>query len=360
MDKRIVIFTGMLRQGGAERVISILSRHMAEAGYKVALILYHDAEIFYEIHPQIRATCVESESGTKNKLRNALWIRRYFHENADIVISFLAPFNILALAAHMGLRSKIIVADRNDPRFVPGSRMARLLRNVLYRFADGVVLQTDRNKAYFGRQIQRKSAVIFNPVDLGGKAGLALKTPKQKKIVSVGRLMPQKNQKMLLEAFAKISKEYPEHALYIYGEGPEHDHLRRYADSLGIGARVRLPGSVPNVFDLIADAELFVLCSSYEGMPNALIEAMCLGLPCITTRVSGAEELVAAGLNGEIVDTGDAGALAKAMKKLLGNEALRRKYAQKATLMNDRLVPHKIMQEWLDFLERSGCFQCQQ
>lgn len=350
MNKRIVIFVGTLAQGGAERVISILSRYIYEAGYKIEILLYHDEEIFYEIPLQIKVISVKRESETKNVLKNVFWIRRYFEDNSDIIISFLAPFNIIALISHMGLKSTIVVADRNDPRFVPSNRVVRLLRDALYRFADGVVLQTSQNQAYFSRQIQKKSTVIFNPVDLGEKACLALRKSKQKKIVTVGRLMPQKNQKMLLDAFAEVSKDYPEHKLWIYGEGPERDNLRKYADKLGIGAKVQLPGSVKDVFDLISDAELFVLCSNFEGMPNALIEAMCVGLPCITTRVSGVEDLVINGKNGEIINVGDVVALIEKMRMLLEDEKKRTRYARNAIKLNRRLAADRIMNKWMGYI----------
>lgn len=350
MSKRIVIFDGTLKQGGAERVISILSRYMHDDGYKVEILLYHDAELFYDIHPEVKIISVEHESGTKNVIKNLLWMRKFFKQNADIVLSFLAPFNILALVAHMGLKSTIVVADRNDPRFIPGNKVVRLVRDVLYNFADGVVLQTSRNKAYFNKAIQAKSTVIFNPIDLGEKAGLALRTTKKKKIVSVGRLMPQKNQRMLFDAFAAICDQYPDYELYVYGEGPEQDNLNQYAKELGIGERVHLPGSVKNVFEQIVDAELFVLSSDFEGMPNALIEAMCVGLPCITTRVSGAEDLVQEGINGCIVDVGSTEQLIEKMKEFLSDPQKRQMCSEKATELNDQLATNGIMNEWIEYL----------
>lgn len=350
MSKRIVIFDGTLKQGGAERVISILSRYMHNAGDKVEILLYHDAEIFYDIHPDVKITSVEHESGTKNIMKNLLWMRNFIKKNADIILSFLAPFNILALVAHIGLKSKIVVADRNDPRFVPENKFVRLIRNVLYNLADGIVLQTSQNKAYFGKAIQTKSTVIFNPIDLDEKVGLALKTTKKKKIVSVGRLMPQKNQKMLFDAFAIISVQYPDYELYVYGEGPEREKLTQYANKLGIGEKVHLPGSVKNVFEQIADAELFVLSSNFEGMPNALIEAMCIGLPCITTRVSGAEDLVKEGINGSIVDVGNTEQLVEKIKVFLSNPLKRQMCSIKATELNDQLATNRIMHEWVEYL----------
>lgn len=345
-----MIFDGTLMQGGAERVISILSHHMIERGFKVEILLYYDREIFYEIDKRIKITIVEKESKTNNVLRNLVWMRRYFKEYADVILSFLAPFNILALVSHFGLKSKIIVADRNDPRYIPENKIIRSIRDLLYLKADGIVLQTTHNKNYFNRKIQRKSTVIPNPIDLGNKAGSALTTTKVKEIVSVGRLMPQKNQKMLLEAFREITEEFPEYQLIIYGEGPERENLEKEAIQLEVEEKVHLPGSVKDVYDRICSSELFVLTSFYEGMPNALIEAMCLGLPCITTRVSGAEDLIKSGMNGEIIDIGDRKALVQSIRLLLSNDDLRIRYGNAALVLNTELSVDKIMDKWISFL----------
>ena len=350
MTKRFVIFDGTLMQGGAERVISILSKKMIENGLDVQILLYHDRPIFYEIDSRVTITVVERETHTSNIIKNALWIRKFFENNADIVISFLAPFNILALLAHIGLKSKIIVADRNDPRYVPSKFVIRKLRDFLYHLADGVVLQTKHNQDYFDKVIRKKSIIIYNPINLNGKAGLALQTKKQKQIVSVGRLMPQKNQEMLLIAFAKLHKAHPDYKLIIYGEGPYRENLEKRIQELQLSECVNLPGSSKKVFDDIACAQLFVLSSNYEGMPNALIEAMCLGLPCISTRVSGATDLIKDGYNGYLVEVGNIEELSDKMEKLLADESLRIKFAKSSVSLNDDLSIDIIMKQWLKYL----------
>jgi len=354
-NKRITFFIGAITHGGAERVISILSRNLSERGFFVRILLLYDWEIFYEIDPSVHITVVEKESGSKNLLKNLLWVRDYFKENTDIVISFLAQFNMFALVAHAGLKSKIIVADRNDPRYMPNKQYLRKLRNFLYRFADGIVVQTSRNMNYFSRAVQKKAIIISNPINLGDMAGRAVSTPKRREIVSVGRLMPQKNQAMLLEAFAAIGDDFPDHVLTIYGEGPERTNLVRKADELGIRDRVFFPGSVKDVHERIAHGELFVLSSNYEGMPNALIEAMCLGLPCISTDVSGAGDLIIPGENGEIVGVGDTQALATCMRSLLADDGIRAKYAEKAVDLNSVLHVDVIIQQWVEYLEQICC-----
>ena len=349
--KRHIFFIGTLRNGGAERVVSILASKMAEQGMDTEILMYYDKPVFYEISPKVKLTVVEKESGTKSKGKNLLWIRKYFKEHAKVVISFLAPFNIMAIAANLGSGTPIIVADRNDPTKVPSKFVVRKVRDFLYRFADGIVVQTQKNKAYFSKAVQKKSTVIYNPVDLKEYAGIALSTPKEKKIVTAGRLMPQKNQKMMIRAFAEVLDTHPDYELVIYGDGPSEGELKELVKQLGITENVSLPGNVKDLHERIKSAEMFVLSSDYEGMPNALIEAMCLGLPSISTKVSGATDLIEDKSNGMLVDQNDQAGLTEAFQMLIENQELTTVIAKNSVKLNEDLELSKIMNQWIAFIK---------
>lgn len=350
--KRIVFFDGTLMQGGAERVISILSKSMNEENYDVTVLLYYNEEIFYELDSNVKVVSVVEKTGTNNIVLNMKWIRLFFKRYADIVISFLAPFNMVAIVCNLGLKSPIIVADRNDPRKIPSNFIVRKVRDFLYLLADGVVLQTTHNKNYFSKRIQSKGIVIYNPVSLNEKKGIANQTIKTKRIVSVGRLMKQKNQLLLLKAFKRVVSIRPEYTLTIYGEGPERSLLEKYILDNNMTNVVNLPGSVKNVYDKIADAEIFVMSSNFEGMPNALIEAMCLGLACVSTKVSGATDLIQDGVNGDLVDIGNEQALAEKIIRLIDEGERRRTYALNAMQLNELLSTEKIVQQWLEYMKK--------
>ena len=353
-NKRIVIFNGTLMQGGAERVISILSSRMKQEGYTVEILLYYDRELFYSLAPDVKVSSVEGKTKSKNILKNLVFIRKYFRKNADIVLSFLAPFNMVALVAHLGLSLPIIVADRNDPRYIPSKFLMRKLRDFLYRFADGVVFQTTHNRDYFPQSVKKKSTVIANPVDLKELSGTALLARKEKTIVSVGRIMEQKNQEMLIRAFATIQKKFPEYKLVIYGDDSNIRHKQKLEEIISqneLNNKVFLRGNQKDVIKKILSSELFVLSSNYEGMPNALIEAMCVGLPCISTNVSGATDVIQSGYNGEIVNVNDEKAITAAIIKLLSSSELRDLYAKNAIELNEKLETHKIMQQWINYIE---------
>jgi glycosyltransferase involved in cell wall biosynthesis len=194
--------------------------------------------------------------------------------------------------------------------------------------------------------LQKKCKIIYNPVDLQDQKGLALRTQKQHRIVSAARLMQQKNQLMLINAFAQLKKEFSDHTLTIYGEGPFRGELEQRIRELGLEESVFLPGKVQNVFDCISDAELFVLSSDFEGMPNALIEAMCLGLPVISTKVSGATDLIEHGQNGLLAEVGNTEQFYQCMKQMLSDASLRESCTKNALEINERLNVDRIIGQW--------------
>ncbi len=348
-----ILFTlGALGHGGGERVVSVLASELAHQGHEVEIMLYYDHEIWYPLNPKVKVVTEEKEIGKKNILSHLLFKRKYVkNNNFDAVISFLAPFNMLTIVSLFGLKTPLIVADRNDPRHVPSNKLVRFARDFLYRFADAVVLQTKANQAYFCKQVQKKSTVIYNPIDLGDATGIGLTAQKSKRMVSVARLMRQKNQDMMLEAFYKFQQSHPDYRLTIYGEGDYRPNLEQKIADLGLGQSVELPGGIKDVPNHIKDAEFFVLSSDYEGMPNALIEAMCVGLPVISTAVSGATDLVIPEENGLLVECDDTEALASAMKKLASDGELRKKMAQNAVKLANELTLDKITAQWLQYIE---------
>lgn len=344
---KITFVVGLLLQGGAERVIANLSWEMAERGSNIVILSYYDKEPVYAIHPSIKLIKVQKETGSKNVIRNLLFMRKIFRQRKGVVYSFIAVFNMLSIIAHAGLQSKLIVADRNDPNRIPKQLFLRKLRNLLYRFSDVVVVQTGANAVYFERRIPTLVKVICNPLELGGKDGQALRTAKEDMIVTVGRLVGQKNHGMLIKAFQMAHDALPSYRLVIYGEGDRKGELEEMISYLGLSGCIDLPGNCSDIYDKISSAKLFVLTSNFEGMPNALAEAMGLGLPVVSTRVSGATDLIQNYENGELVDIDDHKELAEKMIRILRDEGLQRKYGENAKKICMGLNKKKITEEWM-------------
>lgn len=348
--KEITFFLGTMSEGGAERVVANLANELV-SDYPVSIVTYYKDEICYSLNEKVKLIAIEEKTSTKSKRYNSLWLRRYVKRNTRILISFLAPFNIFALLSCAFTKVPIIVADRNDPRVVPSKRIVRFLRNLLYLFSKKVVVQTEKNKDYFSNCLQKKIVIIPNPINVGAYAGSALQSKHDKVIISVGRLMPQKNFILLISAFEIVHSKYCDYRLIILGEGPERIHLEKIIKEKRLTNCISLPGKTNKVFDELQKAELFVLSSNFEGMPNALIEAMSLGLPVVSTAVSGATDLIQNNWNGILVPVENVSDLADAMVFLLDNKNEAEKMATNASEINKSLSIETITRKWRTIID---------
>lgn len=351
---RLLVSSGTLMSGGAERVLSALSSSFANSFDEVVYLTWIDAPDFYEFDARIKRICIERECRSKNIIRKACWFRNYVRKGEfSLVLSFLEPFNVLICALMMGVNVPLVVADRNDPRKVWNNIFQRNLRKLFYKRAQGIVCQTEHNRCYYKGGLFQKSYVINNPVFLPEEyKGKALHTKKNNRIVSVIRLSPQKNIPMMLRAFAGFHEKHQDYFLTVYGEGESRHELEMLTRQLGVESCVEFPGVKKNVWDLIVDAKCFALSSWYEGMPNALIEAMCLGLPCVSTKVSGAIDFIRSGDNGLLLDLNDEKALVDCFETIASNSAYSDQLGVNATKTYDVLRLDIISNRWTDYLMR--------
>lgn len=355
MKKKTLFFTiANLSSGGAERVISILSNKLVADNYHVSVLMWYNNPIFYQFDERVRIISIEKCCNSKNFIKKMIWFRTFVkNEKPNILLSFLAIFNILTLISLLGVSVKKVVCERNDPRHTPFRPCLRLIRNWIYFLADGVLTQTDNNKTYFNKRLQKKVEVIYNPIFLSEEyINSACKATHKKKIISVARLLPQKNQKMLINAFAKFSIVHPEYSLHIFGKGASYDELNRLIGELELSDKVLLRGVTDNVFEELKSSDFFVLSSNFEGMPNTLLEAMCVGLPCISTKVSGAVDLIKDEENGFLVDIGNEDQLASKMCLLADNNQLRESIGNQASKLFEKLNINTISLEWEDYIEK--------
>jgi glycosyltransferase involved in cell wall biosynthesis len=204
------------------------------------------------------------------------------------------------------------------------------------------VLQTDRARKYFPEVVQRNSIVIVNPIDINT---YAIEQSKPR-IVSAGRLVKQKNQIMLVKAFKQIHDKYPEYSLTIYGEGELREEIEEQIIKLDLKEAVDLPGNLTNVHDEMKDAYMFVLSSDYEGLSNSLLEAMMMGLPCISTDCSGSDEVIIDRYNGILVPRGNQEQLSEAMKLLIDDKELTKKIGRNAMTSSEKFSTKNVINKW--------------
>ena len=150
-------------------------------------------------------------------------------------------------------------------------------------------------------------------------------------VISAGRLECQKNFPMLVRAFSDFAKDKNDVVLHIYGEGNDKDMLQDLIDKLGCGEKIKLMGRSNDLVSVYKEANLFILSSNYEGMPNALLEAMAIGLPCISTDCpTGPSEMIVSGENGLLVPVNDAEKLREAIEFMYNNRDKAEEMGQRA------------------------------
>lgn len=341
--------------GGAERVISILSNCWVSMGHNVnILIVGSNPECVYELDKQINVRCIGGLKGRPGIAHFNL-MRSIRHEvlkcNTDIAISFIADTFAYTALSLVGTNIPLIYSERGDPSKRIHRKGMKIYHKIIEKFADGTVFQIEGAKQFFSKRIRKNSVVILNPFNTEKLPDYDFENRK-KEIVTMGRVCSQKNQSLLIDAFSLIANEFSDYVLKIYGEGELKETLQKQIDELGLSGQVELMGAQKDVLNKINKASLFVLSSDYEGLPNALIEAMCIGIPSVSTDCSpgGARALIENGENGLIVPCNDAKSLADAMKKVLSDDDLARKFSINGKKIANRMESRKIAEKWLEFL----------
>ena len=355
--KKLTFFIGSMGKGGAERVISILANHFVDSGWAVDIIMLLKNDVQYKLSEKINLTDMvgKSTSYIKNTLDWAKGIRKYItRTKPSCIISFVARINALVLSSSIGLDVPIIVSERNDPRNDGRSRLMQYYCDHVYRKATAVVFQTDYERACFSARVQKRAYIIKNPVSIQCCRTIDWAKANAIRIVNVGRLAEQKNQKMLIDAIAILVREYPELTCEIYGEGPLRDKLEGQISLMSLQNTVFLKGNVDNLHESICDASIFVMTSNYEGLSNACIEAMMMGLPCITTQYAGAEELITNKVNGLTIRCGDTQELVEAIRTILHNPDLAEQLGRTAKESVAQYQTDRVLKEWERLIDKIG------
>lgn len=341
MIKKILLCIPSLEYGGAERVTSYLANFFSEK-YIVALLTSKEKST--KEYP-IREGIQRYTTTSIKKMRRL--IKDYC---PDIIIIMFAPMGITVVPAIAGLKIPYIISERNDPQNFAGKKITKCIYQFYMRWASGLVFQTHEAMEYYNGKVNGKCRIIYNPLRLEGFPDI-YRGERKKIIVNVGRLHYQKNQELLIRAFAKIVEKYSEYYLYIYGEGELREQLTNLILQLHLENKVFLMGSCSDVLYKIRDCAMFVLSSDFEGMPNALIEALALGIPSISTDCpcGGPRELISNHINGTLIEPGNVSELIHSMEELICNQELCEQYTQKSPKIREILDENKILSEWEDF-----------
>lgn len=357
--KKIVFYLGSLAKGGAERVAVNLATYFDSIGYEVTIVTKLKGEDEYVIPDTVKRVIADiiGDEITKSRIKNlrnrVKKLRNIFEEIApNVVVSFIGKNNFMAIRAAKRKKIPVVVSVRSAPSREYKSKSMSLLVNPMFKKAAGVVLQTQEAKDYFKPAVQKKAVILPNSLNPNFIKPL-YEGERRKHIVTVGRLDDNKNQILLIHAFEKVAEAFPEWELYLYGDGPSRKKWEEYVKKTSCADKIRFMGQADEIYNKIDTDSIFVLSSIMEGMPNALIEAMALGLACVSTDCpcGGPKDLLKDNENGLLVPVNDADAMAEALKKLMDDEALRKNYGQKAYAYTKQLNPAIVNKMWQEYLE---------
>lgn len=355
--KNIIFLCHGAGNGGAERVITTLAGAFADKGYFVRLVTTNESKNDYILNSKIHHTRILSKkrNAVERTIDRILKLRKCIKKNnPDCIVSFSSIPNMQAIIASLGLKCRVVISERTDPSRYPTSRIGRMLRLLLYPFADAIVFQTDEAKAFFPKTIQEISEIIPNPIrnDLPNPyVGV-----REKKIVGIGSLGEQKNWSVALNAGKKFFKEHSEYIMDIYGEGPFRDSLQEIIDGdRWLRGHVNLKGFSMNAVDEMVKAKMYISSSDYEGISNAMLEALAVGTPVICTDcpVGGARMFIKNGENGFLFPVGDYVTLAEKMKLLAENEKICENFSNNSIRIRNELNLDKIVSRWEEIVREN-------
>jgi glycosyltransferase involved in cell wall biosynthesis len=349
-----------LRGGGAERVVVTLLHHLDRRRFEPHLVLVEAVGPYLAHLP----SDVEVHALAAPRMRRAVpgLLRVIRRVRPAVIVSTQGYMNLALLLMRPLFRgTRLVVREVIGERYLENSRFQPLFYRLYLRMvrgADRIVVQSDAVRAEMEARIDAAPGHvvrIYNPVDtehINGHLAHLRGAPAQYEgapphVVAAGRLGHQKGFDLLLDAFAGVRHVLGRGTLTILGEGPDRAALESRAAALGIASVVRFLGFQENPFAYFAAADLFVLSSRYEGLPNVLLEALACGCPAVACDCPhGVREIVRDGVNGLLVPPENVDALRTAMLRLLQDPEERRRLAANARASLAPFRADAIAREW--------------
>lgn len=342
---RYLLVISSLTAGGAERVLTHLANRWAEQGHDVTIIPFKNIPSFYPLNKRIQCVWLPESPTLWLKwlffFMKIIAFRYHVHRlKPERVLSFLDKTNLVTLFMlwHQGFT--ITVSERIDPRRYYIHPIWQWLRHKLYPTANHVVVQTSDIASYF----PYPTHIIPNPV-IPTEHCLEAKT-KATRLITFGRLDPQKDHLTLLQAMNILVKRHPHLQLSIYGEGAERKRLEKAVHEMNLSKNVELPGLTTSVSEKLLQSDIFVFPSLYEGFPNALCEAMSHGIPVVASHIPGNTDIVEDGVNGYLFPVGRANVLANILDKMIDDPNLRKNFGRAAKETMQLYTPERIGAAW--------------
>ena len=360
---RILFHLNCLEQGGAERVVSTLANAFAKTGDEVLVATEWIGENEFELDDNVTRILVgptpeeEKNSRISKAITRITRLKKALVEcKVDVAISFGKSANYRLLMSGKFLEIPIIMSVRSNPVGNYESKIDKIMGPLLYPRADGAVFQTVGQREFFPLYLQNKSTIILNPVN-EKYVGVPRTDKPDNAVVYSGRIVDFKNQSMLLRAFIRVHKAYPDMELRLYG-GDSGDGtweiLEKIISDNNAAEYIKLLGASGNLEQELSKGRLFAFSSDEEGLPNSVIEAMALGLPVVSTDCpcGGPRTIIENEINGLLVPVGDEKAMAAAMVRLIENPDFAEKLGKKAREIVNITESNYIIDQWKNYIEQ--------
>lgn len=360
--RKILFHLNCFEQGGTERVVSNLANQLVKEDYEIITATEWQGEVEFWLDERIKRIHVglQKEDEGKNRILK-IWLRfKYLRElikkeQPDVVISFTRRPNYRALISTLGIRVPVITAVRQDPKSYYNSLADKLLIPLLYPLSAGCVFQTKEQGESFPTSLQKRSRIILNPIN---HKYLNIPKPKEREkvVVQSGRLVDFKNQTMLLKAFLKVHEKHPDYILKLYG-GDSFDGTKEKLETIikenEAGDYIKLMGASDSLEKELPNACVYAFSSDYEGMPNALLEAMVMGLPVVATDCpcGAPRTVILHEENGLLIPVGDEKAMETAINRLIEDRDFAESLGSKARMISERINETAILGQWKKYME---------
>jgi len=327
----IMFLVSSLQFGGAERVATTLSNAWSQRGHQVSLVATYAGEhpCFFELDPRINLIYLASQLDCLFGKSTVSFARLYklrtliSRKKPDVIVAFLPSANVMAILATIGLDIPVVVSERTDPEFFPQPVIWKMLCKYLYQYADVLTVQTEAVAKKVPKLFHRirQVKVVANPLPFSCDEYVKSTSNSVKTVVSLGRLTASKQTEHVINAFNAVSESFPDWQLKIYGDGPCRSELEKLTNQFARNAQIQFCGDTKDPWRKLVDADIFVMASSFEGFPNALLEALGLAVPSIVYDCpSGPAEITEHGSIARLVPLNAQTELTLALKELMANE----------------------------------------
>ena len=354
----IVFVTPSIGLGGASKMLCFVAESLAQRGHEIHIINLKSTIVNVsnerELSERINYHVVKDSS--RKGMRRFEQIKQITKickaVKADLLIGFTLFPNLMVSIVSKILRIPSIMSERGDPKStLNGGMVSKLLLAIINRCTGGV-FQTDGAKSFYGKSLKENGIVIANPIFIEGEVPFVKQSEREKTVVSVGRLDNyQKRYDVMIDAFEIFSKKHPEYILKLYGRGMDEEKIALWVKEKGLEEKVKFMGLTTKPMEDTARDGMFLITSDFEGISNSLLEAMAVGLPCVSTdhTPGGARLLITDHENGLLAPIEDAAGLAEAMCEFAENPELAEKCGNNAKDVVNRFAPERIIDMWENY-----------